>query len=102
MIHCGCCGTLLNHINEPCPNCLPGMAWRPPTYHTERDDYCYQEQEKERRKQEEKMRADIKKIKTLVEEQANDEGLWFIAETAPEAYLQQALRKLHRVIEEEC
>ena len=32
-------------------------------------------------------------------EQAEDEGLWFEAETAPEAYLQQELRRLHAVIE---
>lgn len=37
----------------------------------------------------------------LVEEQAKDEGLWFVAETAPEAYLQKALRNLHRVVEAE-
>jgi hypothetical protein len=39
-------------------------------------------------------------IRTIVDEQANDEGLWFMAETAPEAYLQQALRRLHAAIEE--
>ena len=35
----------------------------------------------------------------LVDEQAEDEGLWFIALTAPEAYLQQELRRLHARIE---
>lgn len=35
----------------------------------------------------------------LVEHQALDDGLWFIAETAPEAYLQQELRRLHELIE---
>ena len=35
----------------------------------------------------------------LAERQANDGGLWFIAKTAPEAYLQQELRKLHSIIE---
>ncbi len=35
----------------------------------------------------------------LVERQAEDEGLWFRAETAPEAYLQVHLRELHSVIE---
>ena len=34
-------------------------------------------------------------VRELVEQQANDEGLWFVAHTAPEAYLQQELRKLH-------
>ena len=38
-------------------------------------------------------------ILALVEAQAEDEGLWFIAEDAPTAYLQQELRKLHAVIE---
>lgn len=36
----------------------------------------------------------------LVDEQAEDEGLWFVARTAPEAYLQQELRRLHAAIEE--
>ena len=22
----------MEHRDEPCPNCLPGMAWRPPTH----------------------------------------------------------------------
>ena len=38
-------------------------------------------------------------IKELVDEQTNDDGLWFHAETAAEAYVQQALRRLHAVIE---
>ncbi len=42
----------------------------------------------------------LNKIKALVDKQAEDEGLWFNAETAPEAYLQNHLRELHRVIEE--
>ena len=42
---------------------------------------------------------DEKAIKDLLAEQANDEGLWFEAETAAEAYLQRALRRLHAAIE---
>ena len=38
-------------------------------------------------------------VRKLVDEQAEDEGLWFIAATAPEAYLQQELRRLHAAIE---
>ena len=34
----------------------------------------------------------------VVAKQAADEGLWFHAETAPEAYLQEALRKLHLAV----
>jgi hypothetical protein len=36
----------------------------------------------------------------IVDEQAEDEGLWFVARTAPEAYLQQELRRLHAAIEQ--
>jgi hypothetical protein len=38
-------------------------------------------------------------IRRLVDEQAEDDGLWFCARTCPEAYLQQALRRLHALIE---
>lgn len=41
----------------------------------------------------------LEAIRALVAKQAEDEGLWFVAETAAEAYLQQELRKLHAVIE---
>jgi hypothetical protein len=43
----------------------------------------------------------VERIKLKVAEQSEDEGLWFDAETAPEAYLQQELRELHRIIEED-
>jgi len=38
-------------------------------------------------------------IQAVVNEQAEDVGLWFDAVTAPESYLQQELRRLHAVIE---
>ena len=41
----------------------------------------------------------LQKIRTLVEIQAKDEGLWFDARYATEDYLQLELRKLHAVIE---
>jgi hypothetical protein len=41
----------------------------------------------------------IEDILALVAKQAEDEGLWFDAKYASEAYLQKALRKLHAVIE---
>lgn len=41
----------------------------------------------------------IDEVIKLVDEQAEDEGLWFVAETTSEAYLQSALRRLHAVIE---
>lgn len=37
--------------------------------------------------------------KAMVAEQAEDEGLWFVAATAPEGYLQQELRRLHAAVE---
>jgi hypothetical protein len=42
---------------------------------------------------------DEAKVKALVEKQADDEGLWFEAQTCAEAYLQQQLRLLHAEIE---
>jgi len=46
-----------------------------------------------------RLRNHLKCMRSLVNKQAEDEGLWFIAETAPEAYLQKELRKLHVAIE---
>ena len=37
----------------------------------------------------------------LVTKQAEDDGLWFVAKHATEAYLQDALRKLHTAVESE-
>lgn len=41
----------------------------------------------------------LEQLRALVDEQAEDEGLWFEVMTAPEAYLQQELRRLHAAIE---
>lgn len=38
-------------------------------------------------------------LKQIVEKQAEDDALWFIAETAPESYLQSELRRLHAAVE---
>ena len=38
-------------------------------------------------------------LKKMVDEQIEDEGLWFLAETASESYLQHELRRLHKEIE---
>ena len=40
------------------------------------------------------------KLLAIVNEQAEDEGLWFIDALCSEAYLQTALRSLHHAIEE--
>lgn len=50
---------------------------------------------------ESQIREKIKPVIDLVNQQAEDEGLWFVAKTAPEAYLQKELRKLHAVIEDQ-
>ena len=44
--------------------------------------------------------AENVRLREIVNRQAEDEGLWFVALTAPEAYLQQELRRLHAAIEE--
>ena len=43
----------------------------------------------------------VRELKELVNKQAEDDGLWFIATTAPESYLQQELRRLHALVEDE-
>jgi hypothetical protein len=42
---------------------------------------------------------DAASVMQIVSEQADDDGLWFVAQTAAEAYLQQELRRLHAAIE---
>ena len=42
----------------------------------------------------------IEQLKAIVDEQAEDEGLWFNALHVPEDYLQAALRRLHEAIEQ--
>jgi hypothetical protein len=41
------------------------------------------------------------RVQQVVDEQADDEGLWCKPETIVEDYLQKALRRLHRVCEGE-
>ena len=41
----------------------------------------------------------MNELKKLIEKQIYDQRIWFMAETAPEAYLQQALRTLHAAVE---
>ena len=43
--------------------------------------------------------AYIEVLKKVANEQAENAGLWFRARTAPEEYLQNALRRLHALIE---
>jgi len=45
------------------------------------------------------LEAENRKLRAMVDRQADDAGLWFMAETAAEGYLQQELRKLHAAIE---
>ena len=45
-------------------------------------------------------KEELAKLRQMVAQQAEDKGLWFNAATAPEAYLQQELRRLHAAVEE--
>jgi hypothetical protein len=45
------------------------------------------------------LKRDVERLRNIVNKQAEDEGLWFVAQTAPEAYLQQELRNLHAAID---
>lgn len=50
--------------------------------------------------------TEIERLRAIAAEQAEDEGLWFVAQNAAEGYLQAQLRRLHEAIEgksaEEC
>ena len=39
-------------------------------------------------------------LQELIDKQAEDEGLWFEVETASEDFLQEALRELHKAVED--
>jgi hypothetical protein len=45
------------------------------------------------------LERELAKLRQMVAQQAEDDGLWFRAATAPEAYLQQELRRLHAAVE---
>jgi len=56
---------------------------------------------KDGRKEIERLQARVEALEGAVQEQAEDDGLWFISETASEVYLQSALRYLHALIEQD-
>jgi len=45
------------------------------------------------------LKARLAEARRVCDEQANDEGLWFVAVTVTEDYLQAALRRLHAAVE---
>ena len=45
------------------------------------------------------LKSDAAIVRAFVDEQAEDETLWFNAQTGPEDYLMRALRQLHSVVE---
>jgi hypothetical protein len=45
----------------------------------------------------ERLRAARNELKSIVDAQAEDEGLWFVAQTAPEAYLQAANTETNKI-----
>jgi len=48
-----------------------------------------------------RLRDHLSAIRRVVDEQAADAGLWFVADIVTESHLQAALRRLHGVIEAE-
>lgn len=50
----------------------------------------------------ERLQDHLAAIRNLVDRQAEDEALWFMAEHVTEEMLQEALRKLHAVVEGEA
>ena len=42
---------------------------------------------------------DLEELKNIIDDQANDEGLWFFLGTESEVYLQNGLRNLHAACE---
>lgn len=50
-------------------------------------------------RQRDELQAKLTCIRVAVNKQADDDGIWFRAEHATEAYLQQELRKIHSIVE---
>ena len=48
-----------------------------------------------------RLEAQLENPLAVVKEQAEDSGLWFIAETITETILQKALRRIHAAVEGE-
>jgi len=48
-----------------------------------------------------RLREQLARVLAVVDEQSEDEGLWFRAQYASEQYLQHELRRLHAAIESE-
>ena len=76
-LQCIRCGSYA--INELAHGRIPGINY-------DLCDVCY-------------WRRQTDKARTIVKQQADDAGLWFAAQTASEAYLQQELRKLHAALD---
>ena len=53
-----------------------------------------------RLEEQQKINDALQECMKLVEKQAEDEGLWFVAEHITEDYLQVALRELHKAVED--
>jgi len=108
-IECTECGKLMALSNAfkydhkyLCPKCAPDLdeitsSHQIPRGATVRSKTMY-EQKLERELTD--LKHKIWGLQQMVEFQTADEGLWHIDATAPEAYLQDALRKLHHCIEQ--
>ena len=93
------------HIHEeyPCSQCMIEKEReeqrQAACYQQEREDYERQQELDHLRAENERLSAERSALQAIVNEQAENEGLWFIAKYATEAYLQSELRRLHEAIE---
>lgn len=79
---------------------LRGMGLQPEQFRTEGGSLMVAKALNAALEENARLMAELAKLRQKVAQQAEDEGLWFRAATAPEAYLQQELRKLHAAVEE--
>jgi hypothetical protein len=96
-----CMGRYAGSINPsvtsgPAPTIIQTSGVTGPFLHAECERLFAAEHERA-----ERLAKKIERIVELVDQQAEDEGLWFIgsSRTMPEAYLQRELRRLHALIE---
>lgn len=87
-VYCAITGDKLSKLNYDAPVVIEAF-----------EDYltkCVDEALEERIKNPEAFEDAMDDLKRVIHEQIRDEGCWFIAQYATEAYLQERLRDLHR------
>lgn len=99
---CEHCGSRVSSYPMGCPGCgAPECCQRCCDEQNKNDRIAALESRvRELEAERDKLLKRLKRATELCASQAEDEGIWFIAETITEDYLQRALRNLHRAIEE--